>query len=345
MSDTETVLVTGGSGFIGGWCIVELLRRGYRVRTTLRDMGRMSEVRTMVSQEIDPAGRLTFFAADLTRDAGWAEAARGCDYVLHVASPFPANQPKDASDLILPAREGTLRVLRASLEAGVKRVVLTSSSSAMAYSRKTPAPNPLTEEDWTDPAHPHATPYVRSKTIAERAAWDFVSASGGPMSLSAVAPTAVLGPVLGKDISFSVQAVERMLNGSMPGLPRLGFTFVDVRDIADLHVKAMTAPQAAGQRLLGAGQFLWLSDVAQILHDRLGRLAGKVPSRKLPSLLVRAIAIFDPGLRSVVNELDRPRIYSSDKAGKLLDWKSRPIDETIVDCAQSLIHSGVAPAA
>jgi dihydroflavonol-4-reductase len=339
----QTVLVTGGSGFLGSWCLVELLQRGYRVRTTVRDRSRESEVCAMLASEVDVGDRLSVFAADLTGDSGWKEAVDGCDYVLHVASPFPPAQPKDPDELIVPAREGTLRVLRASLEAGVRRVVLTSSSAAVRNSGVAPPPRRLTEEDWTDPANPQLTPYSRSKTIAERAAWDLVREAGQVERLAVVNPGAILGPVLSDDLSYSLQVIERMLKG-MPGLPRLGFSFVDVRDVADLHIRAMSAPEAAGERFLAAGPFLWLSDVAAILRDRLGAAAAKVPTRTVPNLLVRGMARFDPGLRSVVGDLGQRVDYSDDKARTRLGWSPRPIEETIVDCARSLMEHGVAAA-
>jgi nucleoside-diphosphate-sugar epimerase len=343
----ETVLVTGGSGFLGSWCLVELLRRGYQVRTTIRDSSREPEVRTMLAPEVEAGDRLSVFVADLTDDAGWEEAIRGCDYVLHVASPFPPEQPKDPDDLIVPAREGALRVIRTSLQAGVKRVVLTSSAVAVANSGKPPSSgDAFTEEDWSDPANPTLSPYGRSKTIAELSAWDLVEEKGATGQLAVVAPSAILGPVLSDDRSYSLQAIERLLGG-MPGIPRLGFSFVDVRDVADLHIKAMTAPTAAGERFLGAGPFLWMSDVAQILRERLGPRAAKVPTRKVPNFVVRTMARFDPGLRSVVGDLGRRRVLSSEKAKSRLGWSPRPIDETVVETAESLMRVGAvsAPAA
>ena len=337
----ETVLVTGGSGFLGGWCLVELLRRGFRVRTTVRDPSREAEVRANLASEVDAGDRLSVFAADLNADAGWQEATRGCDYVLHVASPFPPAQPKDPNELITPARDGTLRVLRAGLESGVRRVVLTSSTASVRNSGETRSPEPLTEEDWTDPDNPHLTPYVRSKTIAERAAWDLVRENGNVGRLTVVNPSAILGPALSDDLSYSLEVVTRMLNG-MPGVPRLGFSFVDVRDVADLQIGAMMAPEAAGERFLAAGPFLWLSEVAEILRDHLGPAAAKVPRRTVPNLIVRIMARFDPGLRSVAGELGQKATYSSQKAKTRLGWSPRPIEETIVDCAQSLVRGGMA---
>ncbi|MEA2314570.1 MAG: hypothetical protein QOI03_1262 [Solirubrobacteraceae bacterium] len=332
----ETVLVTGGSGFLGGWCAIELLRRGYRVRTTVRSLAREAEVRAAVTSETDPGDRLSVLAADLTDDAGWPEAVAGCAYVLHVASPFPPAQPKNADELIVPARDGTLRVLRAGLAAGVRRVVVTSSVAAIRGAANG-AQRPLTEEDWTDPEDRDLTPYVRSKTIAERAAWQLVREAGALERLVTVNPVAIIGPALNEDRSYSLQAIERMLTG-MPGLPRLGFSFVDVRDVAELEVAAMTASNAGGERFIATGPFLWMSEVAEILRDRLGEDARKVPSRRVPDLLVRAMARFDPGIRSVAGDLGKKVTYSAEKANQLLGWSPRPIEETIVECAQSLIR-------
>jgi len=340
MTDGEqTVLVTGGSGFLGGWCLVELLQRGYRARTTIRDLAREGEVRAAVGTQVDARDRLDVVAADLTNDDGWTDAVAGCDYVLHVASPFPPAQPKDPDELIVPARDGTLRVLRASLAAGVKRVVLTSSVAAVRRPAADSVANgrDLTEDDWNDPDNPHTTPYTRSKTIAERAAWDFMRAEGAEDRLVTVQPGAIIGPVLGRDRSYSLQAVERMLTGKMPGLPRLGFSFIDVRDVAALEVAAMSAPEAGGQRLIAASTFLWFSDVAAILREQLGPDARKVPRRGVPDFVVRVLARFDPELRSIVGELGHKTTYSVDNARRRVGWSPRPMQETIVDCARSLL--------
>ncbi len=334
-----TVLVTGGSGFLGGWCVIELLRRGHAVRTTVRDLEREPEVRTTVASEVDPGDRLTVLAADLTSDEGWAGAVKGCEYVLHVASPFPPKQPKNPDELIVPAREGTLRVLRASLNAGVKRIVVTSSVAAIRLSDGADA-RPLNEGDWTDPDSPGLTPYVRSKTIAERAAWDLVRERGEEERLAVVNPGAIIGPVLNDDLSYSLQAVERLLGGT-PGVPRLGFSLVDVRDVADLEIKAMTAPEAGGERFIAATQFLWMADIGQVLRERLGEAASKVPTRTVPNLLVRGMALFDPGIRSVVGGLGKRTELSSAKARGALGWEPRPIEDTIAETGESLIQQGV----
>src|SRR3954463_2845022 len=226
-ANEETVLVTGGTGFVGGWCVVELLRRGYAVRTTVRDVARReADVRATVARAgVEADGRLTVVAADLSSDAGWADAVAGCNRVLHVASPFPPEQPKDPDELIVPAREGALRVIEASLAAGVERIVMTSSVAAVRHGRPASEDKPYDEEDWIDGDDTRRTPYVRSKTLAERAAWDHVRAAGAENRLATVNPGAIIGPVLNDDHSFSLQSVQRLLHG-MPATPPLRFTFV-----------------------------------------------------------------------------------------------------------------------
>jgi dihydroflavonol-4-reductase len=339
----NTVLVSGGSGFLGGWCIVELLRRGYDVRTSLRNASREQEVRTAVATQVDDDARLAIVEADLNSDAGWSDAVTGCDYVLHVASPFPPTQPDDPDELIAPARDGTLRVLRAALAAEVERVVVTSSVAAVRNTASLP-PGPLTEECWTDDANLNLTAYTRSKTIAERAAWDFVRSNSQADRLAVINPGAIIGPVLSDDRSYSLQSIERMLDG-MPGLPQLGFSFVDVRDVAEIEIAAMTSPTAAGERFIAAAPFYWMSEIAEILRDRLGDAARKVPKRKVPNFVVRGMARFDSELRSIVPELGVRTDYSIEKAKTKLGWSPRPIEESVVDCARSLLeHVAVATA-
>lgn len=341
MTQQGEVLVSGGSGFIAGWCIIALLRAGWRVRTTIRSLSREAEVRAWLDGEETLGDRVRFYSADLMSDAGWAEAAAGCEYALHVASPIPLAPPKNDDELVLPAREGTLRVLKAARDAGVKRVVVTSSTAAITYGARDGRTEPFTEADWTDPAHPDTSPYIRSKTIAERAAWDWLAKEGGGLSMATVNPGAVLGPVLGKDFSASVLIVKRLLEGSMPGCPRFGFPLVDVRDIADLHVRAMTDPKADGQRFLGANDFFWMSDVAKTLKAKMGAAAAKVPTHELPNLMVRLVSLVDPTVRSVAFELGRARPVSNAKAKSVLGWTPRSNEDAIVACAESLLRCGV----
>jgi len=338
----STVLVTGGSGFVGSHCILQLLAAGHQVRTTVRSLKREAEVRAMLKRGGAEAGdRLTFAVADLEKDSGWPEAVKGCEYVLHVASPFPATLPKHEDELIVPAREGALRVLRASRDAGVKRVVLTSSFAAVGYGHK-PQDAPFNEKDWTDPNGEGVAPYTKSKTLAERAAWDFMAKEGGNLELSAVNPVAVFGPVLGPDYSTSILIVQRMMDGAIPGCPKLTFGAVDVRDVADLHLLAMTHPAAKGERFLAvAGDFLSMLDIAKILKNNMGTSARRVPTWELPNWLVRLAAFRDPAVKQIIPELGTRKNATNEKAKKLLGWKPRSNAESIVATAESLIKLGL----
>jgi dihydroflavonol-4-reductase len=332
-----TVLVTGGTGFLGGWCVASLLEQGYDVRTTVRSMAREQAVFDAAKAAgADPDGRLTVLEADLASDSGWGEAATGCRYVLHVASPFPPVQPKDPDELIVPARDGALRVLQAALDNGAERVAMTSSIAAVRSDRPSSESAPYTEVDWTDGEDTSRTPYVRSKTLAEQAAWQHVRAAGAEDRLATINPGAIIGPALNDDHSYSLQAIQRLLGG-MPAAPRLGFTFVDVRDVADLHIRALTQPAAGGQRFIATDRFLWMPEVARIIRGRLGDAAGKVPTRVAPNFVVRAMALFDGSIRSVVGDLGKRSWFSSDKARTSLGWTTRPVEDSIEDCARSLI--------
>src|SRR5262245_29753894 len=334
----STVLVTGGSGFIGSYCILHLLSAGYRGRTTTRSLTREDEVRAML--KAGGAGsddRVSFVPADLTQDRGWPEAVAGCDYVLHVASPFPMNIPSDENDLIVPARDGALRVLRASRDAGVKRVVLTSSFAAIGYGHP-PQTAPFDETSWTE-LNGEVTAYVKSKTLAERAAWDFIRTEGGTLELSVVNPVGVLGPVLGSDYSTSIALVQRLMDGALPGCPQLYFGVVDVRDVADLHVRAMTDSRAKGERFLAvAGDFLALRDIALVLKAHMGDAARSVPTWQLPNWIVRIAALRDPGVKQILPELGTKKNATNAKARRMLGWSPLSNDEAIVATAESLIR-------
>lgn len=343
MSD-ELVLVTGGTGFVGVHCVVQLLDAGYRVRTTLRSSSRAAEVRDMVRVGGADPDRLEFLEADLLHDDGWPAAAAGASYVLHVASPFPVRQPRDANELIRPARDGALRVLGAARDAGVRRVVLTSSFAAIGYGRPDPG-RPYTEEDWTDLSAPNLPAYTRSKTIAERAAWEFVDQverDGGNLELAVVNPVPIFGPALGRELSTSVALLLGLLNGHVPAVPNGSTTGVDVRDVADLHVRAMTHPDAAGERFLAiSGDPITFPDLAKLLRDRLGADAKRVPTRVLPDWLVRVGALVSTELRAVAPQLRRRQGASSAKAERMLGWNPRPLDEAVVASAESLVRLGL----
>lgn len=338
----STVLVTGGSGFIGSYCILQLVRAGYQVRTTVRDLKREAGVRAMLKQGgAEPAAALSFFAADLENDAGWAQAVAGCDYVLHVASPFPSGIPKHEDEIIVPAREGALRVLRASRDAGVRRVVLTSSFAAIGYGQP-PQSAPFNEFNWTNPNAEGLTAYVKSKTLAERAAWAFIAREGGKLELSVVNPVGVFGPVLGPDYSTSILYVQRMMDGAVPGLPHLYFGAVDVRDVADMHLRAMMNPAAKGERFLAvSGDFIALADVAKVLKSRLGAAAKRVPTRQLPDWLVRLAALRDPAIKQILPELGKRKNATSEKAQRVLGWKPISREDSIVATGKSLIRLGL----
>ena len=336
----KVVLVTGGSGFIAAHCIVQLTHAGYRVRTTVRSLDRTDAVREMVRLgEADPGG-IEFVVADLMRDDGWPEAVADATYVLHVASPFPLRQPKDEDELITPARDGVLRVLHAARGAGVQRVVLTSSFAAVGY-RADPG-RPFTEQDWTDLTRPHLTPYIKSKTMAEHAAWDFVDLEGDGLELAVVNPVPVFGPALGPDLSPSIEVLLGMLNGRAPAVPPGTTTGVDARDVADLHVRAMTHPDAAGERFIAvAGDPIAFHDLAMLLRDRLGADARRVPTRVLPRWLVEVGALVSTELRAVRPQLRRAQGASHEKAQRMLGWEPRSTEEAIVASAQSLVRLGL----
>ncbi len=284
--------------------------------------------------------RVRFFAADLTSDDGWSEAMAGCSHVAHVASPFPPNVVKDPNELIVPAREGALRALRAAKAAGVKRFVMTSSVAAVAYGRSKEKET-FTEDDWSDLNDPDLSAYVRSKTIAERAARDWVAADGGGIEYCTVNPAAVLGPVWSNDFSTSIELVRKLLTGALPGCPDIGFGIVDVRDVADLHLRALNAPNMSGERFIASGPFLEMIDIAHILKQRLGAQANKVPKRKLPDILVRFSALFDPTIRQVLDELGRGTRRESSHAKAVLGWTARSPEDSIVDTARSLLDLGI----
>ena len=331
------VLVSGGSGYIAGFVIRQLAAAGWQVNTTIRNLAREGDVRGWLRV---PRDQLEFFAADLMRDEGWVEATAGCSHVVHVASPLPTGAVRHEDDLIVPARDGALRAVRAAAAAGVKRFVMTSSVAAIAYGHGT-RDGRYTEADWTDISAPGVHAYAKSKTIAERAVREWVAAEGGAMEYASVNPAAVLGPVLAPDFSGSIEVVRRLIAGALPGIPNIGFGVVDVRDVADLHIRALTAPGMAGERFIASGPFMMMRDVARVLRERMGEEARRVPTRGLPDWMLRAVALFDPAVRMVTGELGRMRETPADHALAVLGWAPRPAEETIIETARSLIDLGI----
>lgn len=343
MTDTTLpVLVTGGSGFIAGHCILQLLAAGRRVRTTVRSLDRADDARAALAdagaQHLD---LLEFVAADLTADAGWDAALRGVDGVLHVASPVRPGHVADEDDVIVPAREGALRVLRAARDAGVRRVVLTSAFHAVGFGHG-PVDHVFTEDDWSPLDGPGMDAYGRSKVLAERAAWDDVRQAGSP-ELVTILPVAVLGPVIGRAVSGTNQLLLRMLTGGMPGFPDLAIPFVDVRDVAAAHIAALDRPEAAGQRVLLASQdsATPLREVGALLRSTFGAAAGRVPTRNIPSLVIRAGAALRPEFREIAPELGYVKRLSTIREHELLGITPRPWTEAVVAGARSMLERGL----
>lgn len=330
---SKSVLVSGGSGYIAGFLIRQLVAEGWTVHTTVRSLAKEAAVRALLAVD---NSRLKFFAADLTADAGWAEAMTGCSHVAHVASPLPTGVPKSADELVVPARDGALRALRAAQGAGVQRFVMTSSVAAIAYGRGRGVHH-FTESDWTDLSKPGISPYIQSKTVAEHAARDWVAREGGAMEFVSICPSVVLGPVWSSDYSASVVIVKKLLDGSLGACPDFGFGVVDVRDVADLHVRALTEPNLAGERFIASGRFMKLREVADVLRTELGPQARQVTTRNVPDWLVHVAALFNPVARAVVGELGSVRHQSPAHAKAVLGWQTRPVEQSIGDCARSLL--------
>ncbi|KKK11994.1 hypothetical protein P175DRAFT_0501510 [Aspergillus ochraceoroseus IBT 24754] len=338
------VLVTGGSGFVGSYCIIALVNHGYQVRTTIRNVSKSpAVVESLKNGGLSDADleRVSFVAADLSKDKGWDKAVEGCTYVLHVASPLPTEEPKDENEVIIPARDGTLRVLKAARRAGVKRVVLTSAFNAIGYGHPQ-MKKPFTEEYWSDIENTKQSAYVKSKVIAERAAWAYVkSDEGAGLELTSVNPVAIFGPVLGKDLPGSIHLIQRLMNGEMPGSPQLYMSIVDVRDVAELEVLAMTSPAAKGERFLAVSPpGSMMNEYAVIIKKRLPQYSQKLSVKSLPNMLMRFMALFNKQIAGFVSELGKEKPSSNDKAVRLLGWKPRDREETMVATAETLVKYG-----
>ncbi len=332
----QIVLVTGASGFIAKHCIVRLLKEGYAVRGSLRTPGRADEVRAAVATQA-PTDDLSFVTLDLMSGDGWVDAAAGCTFVQHVASPFPNSVPDDENDLIIPAREGALRALRAAAKAGVKRVVLTSSMAAIAYGHDKGADYVFDEDDWSN-IDADIGAYLKSKTIAERAAWDFMETDeAGGMELSVINPGAVLGPLLDKDYSTSGELVRKLLAGEVPACPDIGFSCIDVRDVADAHYNAMTMKVAAGRRYLCIDSYAGMLGISKTLYE-----AGyKTPIKKLPNFAVHLIAMFDKTVRLIKPGIGKHEKTSNERLRVELGIEPRSIKEMTLSMAESMVEFGV----
>lgn len=338
MHTSKTIVVTGIGGFLGRHVAAAFLKAGYDVRGTLRSLARAGDVEAAIRAAPGVStGSLTFCEADLLDDKGWDAAFAGSSGVIHTASPFPASVPKSEDDLIRPAREGTMRVLDAARKAGVRRVVLTSSIAAVIYGN---GRSPFTEQDWTDSDGPLTTAYYKSKTLAERAAWDFARETG--LELAVVNPGMILGPILGRETGTSVGLVQSLLKGKYPAMPDFRVSMVDVRDVADAHVQAFEVAEAAGERFIISGETVAIKDVVAMLSQDFPAYARKMPRFVVPNWIARLAAPFDPGLKLIVRELGRDMRVSNDKARRVLGWTPRSERDAVKASAESLIAAGLA---
>ncbi|MBE0672001.1 MAG: aldehyde reductase [Anaerolineales bacterium] len=336
---SSPILVTGASGFLAIHTIVQLLQQGYKVRGTIRSLSKEAEVRETISKYVQANHQLEILPADLEQDSGWDEAMRGVEYVLHIASPFPLFEPKHEDELIIPAVQGTQRVLRAAHKAKVKRVVQVSSNAAISSGHEGENKT-FTEEDWTNLDKVGA--YPKSKTFAERAAWDFINSAENTnrMELATINPPYILGPVPNKNFRTSVELVRTYMLGQVPGVGRIKMGIVDVRDVATAIILAMQTPEAAGNRFLCSGGTLWIREIAQILHKEYAKRGYKIPTIEFPSFLIRFIALFDKKISLVTSSLDWDYELSSEKAKRILKWQPRSNEEAILSMAESLIEQG-----
>lgn len=340
MPKKSLVLVTGASGFIGGHCVLALLKKGYAVRSVVRSESSIEKCKALINAHYSDNADVEYAIATLDADKGWDDAVKGCEYILHLASPLPLEQPKDPNELIVPARDGALRVLKAASRAGVKRVVMTSSQAAVCGSPLLKEGYIYDEQDWTDLTKKTVTPYNQSKTIAERAAWEFVNQEKS-IELATICPGLVCGPALEPKVNTSLELVKRLMAGNLPMIPPIGYETVDVRDVADLHLLAMEKPNGAGGRFMANAGFMWLHEMATTLRSSLVEEANKVPTRLAPAWLIRILALFDPAVGTIVPELNQLRRVSNETSKKELGWIPRPPEEAVIATAKSLMAYGI----
>lgn len=340
---SDLVLITGISGFIAKHVAKGLLEAGYRVRGTVRSSASAEAVRATLRASACNESRLTFIEADLEDDKPWSAAADGCRFVIHVASPFPMQQPRDREALVPAARAGALRVLDAALRAGAERVVMTSSMVAMMYRAGRPRTITVREEDWTDPEWPSLSAYIVSKTRAEQAAWQHMQSQGARDKLVVVNPGFVLGPALDRQVGTSLGVIELILKGTYPAVPASEYPIVDVRDLAELHVRALTVASAAGRRLIAAGETMSMPQMAAVLRQGLGPSARRARTRALPDLLVRALSMVDRSLKSVVPDIGTRPVADSSYVTDMTGVRFRPAREAVLAAGMSLLAYGIVP--
>lgn len=340
-SNNKTVLVTGGSGFVALHCIHQLLLKGYTVKTTLRSLNKKDEVINTLREYHTPGlDRLFFIEADLTKDHNWPLAVSGCEYILHVASPIFLKAPRDENEMIRPAVDGTVRVLKAARDAGVRRVVMTSNFGAVGYSHSDKT-KPITEDSWTDPNQKGLSAYNKSKVMAEKAAWDFLKKEGADLELTVINPVGIFGPAMNRNLSSGFELVKQILDGSMKAIPNMTMNIVDVRDLAELEIMAMTSEAAKGQRFLALSDGIWsLPQIATLYKTRLGDRARRISLRRLPDWMVHIKALFNPTAKNLASMLGIYRNTSNDKARQMLGWKPRPAEEALLSTAESLFKFG-----
>ena len=337
----KLILVTGISGFIAKHCAVELIRHGYKVRGTLRSLSKADEVNATLAKHAGKA-EISFVEADLGADKGWDEAAKGAYGVLHVASPFPVAQPKDEDELIRPAVDGTMRVLKAAIANSAVRFVQTSSSVAVMYGHPKERASAFTEADWSNLEGPGISAYAKSKTLAERVARDHIALTNPDIHFSTVNPGFVLGPLLDRDMGTSGEVIQMFLKGKYPGCPKLSFATVDVRDIAKMPRLALETPEPSGGRYIGVSETAWFIDMMRPIKARLGEKARKVPRRELPNFMIRLIGTFDAAARGIVPELGYYMEVDNSRTRKALGMEFIPVTESAPAMAQSLVDLGLA---
>ncbi|MBK1895597.1 SDR family oxidoreductase [Chryseobacterium paridis] len=338
LHNNQLVLVTGGTGFVAIHTILQLLQKGYQVRTTLRSLSRKDEILNMLTNAgLSSFENLDFIATDLLQDTNWDDAVKDCDYVLHIASPIFLKVPQHEDEMIRPAVEGTIRVLKAARNAGVKRVVMTSNFGAVGYSHRDPT-RLITEKSWTDPNEKGLSAYNKSKILAERAAWDFIKSQGGNLELSVINPTAILGPSFTDKLSSGFGLLKSMLDGSMKQIPNIELAIVDVRDLADLHIRAMESPKANGERFLAlSGGTMTLPEITEFLKKEMPEVSQKISNKKVADWVIRFMALFNPKAKAIAPLLGVNRKASNAKAKRILEWKPRTNQEAILATVSSLI--------